>query len=63
MADSEQPYTKNFVSKAPAQNFSLQRNLEPQEKPAQYPVNTTCSKHYFFTRENYSPLCVEAAES
>lgn len=34
MADSEQHYTKNFVSEAPAQNCSLQRNLKPQEKPA-----------------------------
>lgn len=47
MADSEQHYTKNFVSEAPAQNCSLQRNLELQEKPARYAVNSTRSKYYF----------------
>lgn len=47
MADSEQHYTKNFVSEAPAQNCSLQRNLKPQEKPAWYPVSSTRSKYYF----------------
>lgn len=41
MADSEQHYTKYFVPEAPAQKCSLQRNLQPQKKSAQYSVNST----------------------
>lgn len=51
MGDSEQHYTANSVGEAPAQTSSLHWNSELQEKPARYPVSSTCSTFFFFKGE------------